>query len=153
MSRYDGVIDTNTQQQQPGSPPGAGGTPGGVGAFLLGVAMVVAGGYLLLTSIRVYGYGLGHGLYNVGGVGINSGMILIPFIIGIVIIFYDREKWYGWFIAGASLLALIVGVIASIRLSLTGMSAFDVIVILVLLFGGIGLVLAGVRDGTLTTRR
>ena len=111
--------------------------------------MVIGGGYLLLTSIRVHGYGLGHGLYNVGGVGINSGMILIPFIIGIVIIFYDRDKWYGWFIAGASLLALIVGVIASIRFSFVGTSAFEVLVILILLFGGIGLVLAAVRDGAL----
>lgn len=119
--------------------------------FLLGVAMVIGGGYLLLSSIRVVGYGYGQGLYRFGGVGINSGMILIPFIIGIVIIFYDSDKWYGWFIAGASLLALIVGVIASIRFSFSGMSAFEVILILVLLFGGIGMVLAAVRDGALTS--
>lgn len=53
------------------------------------------------------------------------------------------------FIAGASLLALIVGVIASIRFSFVGTSAFEVLVILILLFGGIGLVLAAVRDGAL----
>lgn len=117
--------------------------------FLLGVAMVIGGGYMLLSSIRVLGYGYGYGLYRFGGVGINSGMILIPFIIGVVIIFYDSSKWYGWFIAGASLLALIVGVIASIRFSFAGNSAFEIIVIVVLLFGGIGLILAAVRDGAL----
>ncbi|NNF64380.1 MAG: hypothetical protein HKN07_08975 [Acidimicrobiia bacterium] len=142
-------MDTN--EQRPVVPAGAGGTPGGIGMFLLGVAMVIGGGYLLLSSIRVVGYGYGQGLYRFGGVGINSGMILIPFIIGIVIIFYDSDKWYGWFIAGASLLALIVGVIASIRFSFSGMSAFEVILILVLLFGGIGMVLAAVRDGALTS--
>ena len=128
---------------------GAGGTPGGIGQFLLGVGMVIAGGYLLLNSIRVvHGFGFGEGLYNFGGFAVTSGMILLPFIIGVVIIFYDSSKWYGWLIAGGSLLALIVGAIATIRFRFTGMSAFDIIVILVLLFGGIGLVLAAVRDGT-----
>lgn len=127
---------------------GAGGTPGGIGQFLLGVGMVIAGGYLLLNSIRViHGFGFGYGIYNFGGFAVTSGMILLPFIIGVLIIFYDSTKWYGWFIAGASILALVVGAIASIRFSFTGMSAFDIIVILVLLFGGIGLVLRAVRDG------
>ena len=128
---------------------GAGGTPGGTGQFVLGIGMVIAGGYMLLNSIRiVHGFGFGHGLYNFGGFGVTSGMILLPFIIGVLIIFYDSSKWYGWLIAGGSVLALIVGAIASIRFSFTGMSAFDILVILVLLFGGIGLVLAAVRDGT-----
>ena len=125
---------------------GAGGTPGGVGQFLLGSGMVIAGGYLLLNSIRVvHGYGFGHGLYNFGGVGVTSGMILIP-IIGIVILFYDRDRWYGWALAGGSLLTMIVGAIASIRFSFVGMSAFDIIVILILLFGGIGVVARSVKE-------
>ena len=32
---------------------GAGGTPGGLGTFLAGSAMVVAGGYLLLTRVTL----------------------------------------------------------------------------------------------------
>lgn len=137
-------VTTTPQRQQ-----GAGGTPGGIGQFLLGVGMVIAGGYLLLNSIRiVHGYGFGEGLYNFGGFAVTSGMILLPFIIGVLIIFYDSNKWYGWLLGGGSLLALVVGAIATIRFRFTGMSAFDIVVILVLLFGGIGLVLAAVRDGT-----
>lgn len=126
---------------------GAGGTPGGVVRFLLGVAMVIVGAYLLLNAIRViHGFGFGRGIYTIGGFGITSGMILIPFIIGIVVIFYDREKWYGWLLAIGSLLALVIGAIASIRFSFVGMSAFDVIVILILLFGGVGLLFNSVQD-------
>jgi hypothetical protein len=73
-------------------------------------------------------------------------MILIPFIIGVVIIFYDRDKWYGWLLGVGSLLALIIGAIASIQFSFQGMSAFDIIVVLVLLFGGVGLVLSSLQD-------
>lgn len=126
---------------------GAGGTPGGVGRFLLGIGMVIVGAYLLLNAIRVvHGFGFGRGLYTIGGFGITSGMILIPFLVGVVIVFYDRDKWYGWLLTLGSLLALVIGAIASIQFSLAGMSAFDIIVILVLLFGGVGLVFNSVQD-------
>jgi hypothetical protein len=49
-------------------------------------------------------------------------------------------------LAAGSLLALIIGAIASVRFSFERMSAFDLIIILVLLFGGIGLVLRSVKD-------
>jgi len=124
---------------------GAGGTSGGVGTFLLGAAMTIAGGYLLLTSLHVVN-GFGGGLFGLGGFRVTGGMILILFIIGIGIVFYDSSKWYGWALAAGSLLALIVGAIASVRFAFDGMSAFDLIVVLILLFGGIGLVLRSVRE-------
>ena len=91
-------------------------------------------------------HGFGGGLFAIGNFDVTGGMILIPFIIGTGIIFYDSSKWYGWALAGGSLLALIIGAIASVRFSFAGMTAFDLIVILVLLFGGIGLVLRSVKD-------
>lgn len=131
--------------QTPKRSAGAGGRPGGLAPFLLGVAMSIAGGYLLLNALRVL-HGFGGGLFAIGGFNVTGGMILIPFIIGTGIIFYDASKWYGWLLAGGSLLALIIGAIASVRFSFEGMTAFDLIVILVLFFGGMGLVLRSVRD-------
>lgn len=131
--------------QTPKRLTGAGGSPGGLAPFLLGTAMSIAGGYLLLNALRVL-HGFGGGLFAIGGFNVTGGMILIPFIIGTAIIFYDATKWYGWALAGGSLLALIIGAIASVRFSFEGMTAFDLIVILVLFFGGIGLVLRSVKD-------
>ena len=124
---------------------GAGGSPGGLAPFFLGIAMTIAGGYLLLNALRVL-HGFGGGLYSIGGFNVTGGMILIPFIIGTGIIIYDANKWYGWALAAGSLLALIIGAIASVRFSFEGMTAFDLILILVLFFGGMGLVLRSVRD-------
>ena len=45
---------------------GAGGTPGGLGTFLAGSAMGIAGGYLLLTRVTVQGSGSA-GSYPVAG--------------------------------------------------------------------------------------
>ena len=125
---------------------GAGGSDGGTGLFLLGLAMMVAGGYLLLNGIIVRpSFGLGMGLFRVGGVQVTTGMVLIPFIFGIAMIFYNARSWIGWGLSAASLIAMVAGVIASIRLQMAGMSVFDLLVILVLFFGGLGLFLRSLR--------
>ena len=126
---------------------GAGGSQGGTGSFILGIIMMVAGGYLLLQSIVVRpNFGLGAGLFNLGGIPVTSGMVLVPFMFGVGLIFYNARAWWGWALAGASLIALVAGVIASINLQFARMSVFDLIVILVLLVGGIGLFLRSLRE-------
>ncbi len=126
---------------------GAGGNQGGTGSFLLGIAMMIAGGYLLLQSIVVRpNFGFGSALFNMGGVPVTSGMVLVPFMFGVGMIFYNARNWLGWGLAGASILALVAGVIASINLQFARMSVFDLIVILVLLVGGIGLFLRSLKD-------
>jgi hypothetical protein len=124
---------------------GAGGRPGGVPQFLLGTAMTIGGTFLLLNSLQVVSW-FGGRLFGIGGLGVTSGMVMIPFIIGVAIIFYDSEKWYGWLLAVGSLVALVIGAIASVEFRFERMTAFEFIVVLVLLFGGIGLVVRSVRD-------
>jgi len=126
---------------------GAGGTNGGTGQFFLGLVMLCGGIYLLLNSITVSApYGFGARLYRFGGYSITSGMVMIPFMFGVGIMFYDSRKWYGWLLTVGSLVALIFGTIASIHFTFNRMSAFDLIVILVLAVGGLGLVLRSFRS-------
>jgi hypothetical protein len=125
---------------------GAGGTEGGTGRFFVGLIMLVAGGYLFLHSINVsIGMGLGYQFFSIWGFGITSGMVLVPFIFGIGMVFYDAKNWIGWLLAGASLVMLGFGVITQTRFHLNAMTAFDLLTILVLLVGGIGLLLSSLR--------
>ena len=125
---------------------GAGGTEGGMGRFFIGLIMLVAGGYLFLHSINVsIGMGLGYQFFSMWGFGITSGMVLVPFIFGIGMVFYDAKNWIGWLLAGGSLVMLGFGVIAQTRFHLSAMTAFDLLMILVLLVGGIGLLLSSLR--------
>ena len=125
---------------------GAGGNAGGTGQFFIGLVMIVAGGYLLLNNIIVRPtFGLGMGLFSAGGVTVTTGMVLIPFVFGVGLIFYNSRNWLGWALAAGSIIAMVAGVIASIRLQFTGMSVFDLLVILILLFGGIGLFFRSLR--------
>ena len=126
---------------------GAGGTSGGSGQFLLGLVMMCSGFYLLLSSVIVSStFGLGSRLFGIGGFGVTGGIILVPLVIGIGMIFYNARSYLGWLIAIASFFAMVFGVISSVSLDLRTMSAFYLITILVLAFGGLGLFLGSLRS-------
>jgi hypothetical protein len=129
---------------------GAGGSSGGIGSFFIGLMMMCGGFYMLLNAITVSSnFGLGSRFYSVSAygsnVGITGGMVLIPFIFGVGLIFYNSKNILGWLLAIGSLTALIFGVISTVRFSLRTMSSFDLIVILVLAVGGLGLFLRSLR--------
>ena len=129
---------------------GAGGSQGGEWQFLIGIVMMIAGFYLLFNAIAIETrFGLGMRLYGIGGVGITSGMLMIPFIGGIVSIFYKASNPVGWLLSVGSLIAMVVGVLANSQFSFRAMSAFDLIVILILAFGGLGLFLKSLRQNPL----
>ncbi|MDG1204452.1 MAG: hypothetical protein P8N51_03685 [Pseudomonadales bacterium] len=130
---------------------GAGGTNGGIGQFLMGLIMMCGGFYMLLNAIIVTSnFGAGMRLYGFNAFGsgysVTSGMIMIPFMFGVGMIFYSSRNLIGWLLSVGSLVALIFGVIASIKFSFRSMSAFDLIVILVLSVGGLGMFLRSLRD-------
>lgn len=129
---------------------GAGGTSGGLGQFFLGLIMMCGGFYLLLNAIAVHSsFGMGMRLYGFHAFGghyaITSGMVMLPFMFGVGLIFYNSKNILGWMLAIGSITALIFGVIASIHFSFKTMSAFDLIVILVLAIGGLGLFLRSLK--------
>jgi len=129
---------------------GAGGTNGGEWQFLVGLIMMIAGFYLLFSSIVVHtSFGFGMRLYGVGAIGITSGMLMIPFIAGVILIFYDSRKYVGWILCAGTLVALIAGVLARSQFRFSQMSAFDLIVILILSFGGLGLFLRSLKSNPL----
>ncbi|MEM9756870.1 MAG: hypothetical protein AAF914_12785, partial [Pseudomonadota bacterium] len=82
-----------------------------------------------------------------GRLPITSGMVFVPFMFGVGLIFYNARSWLGWLLAIGSVTALIFGVIANTHVHLTRMTAFEMLTILVLLVGGLGLFLRSLRPG------
>lgn len=128
---------------------GAGGSEGGLGRFFIGFTMFVSGGYLFLAKLKVgSGFGMGMGLYSFGGFQMTTGMVLVPLVFGIAMLFYNAKNPVGWLLTWGSLAALVFGVITNLRFHMHAMSAFELLTILVLLFGGLGLLLSSLRDMT-----
>jgi len=125
---------------------GSGGTEGGVGQFPVAVVMLVGGMYLLLNSIAVHSsFGWGARLFGVGGAGVTGGMLMIPFVFGVGLIFYNGRNLLGWLLMLGAIVALVFGVLATVSFTLRSMSGFELLAILVLAVGGLGLLLRSLR--------
>src|SRR5215472_9336903 len=104
---------------------GAGGTPGGIGEFLLGLGMAVAGAYLLTNQVTVTSDYWTFWGYNA------FGLTLIPLIIGIGFLFFDGSSVVGWLLTFIGAIIIFVGIIVHLQIYFTRTSLFNTIVMLV----------------------
>lgn len=113
---------------------GAGGTPGGIGEFFIGLIMAVAGAYLLTTRVVVAGNYWTFGGYN------SFGLSLLPFIIGVGILFFNGKSIVGWLLVSAGVVIIFAGIMMNLQIYFQATSLFNTIIMLVLLAGGVGLI-------------
>jgi hypothetical protein len=118
---------------------GAGGTEGGVGVFLLGVAMASAGGYLLASRVIVTS-----GYFYLWGQN-GFGLALIPLLFGIGMLFFNGRNIFAWLLTLAGLSIVFVGILSSMNIYFQSTNLFSTLIILTLLVGGIGLIARAVR--------
>jgi hypothetical protein len=112
---------------------GPGGTPGGLGTFLLGGALAIVGGYLIMTQVNVTS-----GYWQWWGRN-TFGLTLSPLVIGIGVLFFNGRSVVGWALAGGGLLIIFAGVLSNLVIYFRQTSLFNVILMLVLFTGGLGL--------------
>ena len=118
---------------------GAGGTSGGLADFFIGAAMVVIGGYLFLqrllvtSSIRT--------LWGSGG----SGIALLIMLIGIGVLFFSGRSVIGWIMIIIGAVMIFLSVITNLVIYFMPTSLFETILMLGLVFGGLGLVARSLR--------
>jgi len=127
--------------------PGAGGTPGGIGIFLFGFALACAGGWLLTNQVVVTSASMASGfVIPVVNYRMNSfGLSLIPFIIGIGFLFFNGCSITGWLLTIAGLVIIIAGILVSLHIYFRPTSLFNTLMMLVLLFGGLGLIIRSLK--------
>ena len=115
-----------------------GGTPGGAGEFLAGLAMFTAGAYLLLSQVTVT---TGWSLW-----GFDSfGLALLPLLIGIGVVFFDGRSKLGWLLVFVGSVIIFAGIIANLDIYFRPTSLFNTLAMLTLLAGGLGLIARAVR--------
>ncbi|HVS00254.1 MAG TPA: hypothetical protein VMW27_26740 [Thermoanaerobaculia bacterium] len=119
---------------------GAGGTPGGMGEFLIGFVMAVAGGYLLTNQVTVTS-----GYWTLWGYN-AFGLSLVPFLIGVALLFFNGSSKLGWLLTIAGVVIILAGILTHLQIYFQSTSLFNTLVMLVLLFGGVGLMARGLRS-------
>ena len=123
----------------PESTTRVGGTPGGLGSFLLGGALVVAGGFLLLNQVTVTS-----GLWQLWGFN-AFGLSMLPLLFGIGLLFFDGRSVFGWLLTAAGAVIILLGIIVNLRIFFQPTSLFNTLLMLGLLAAGLGLVARSLR--------
>jgi len=116
---------------------GAGGTPGGIAEFVIGLAMAIAGAYMLTNRVVV-----ASGFWSVWGYN-AFGPSLLPLIIGIGILFFNGKSKVGWVLLFVGVVVIFTGIIMNLHIYFEQTSLFNTVVMFVLLAGGIGLICRG----------
>ena len=110
--------------------------------FLAGLAMLIAGLFIFSQKVMVYSSFLGGGLgISIGGMNLNNGLIIIPFIIGVVWMFASEGSFASKVFTAAGVLIIILAVIMTTNISLVRITLYEWVLILVLIFGGAGLLI------------
>jgi hypothetical protein len=97
---------------------GAGGTQGGIGEFFVGLAMAVAGAYLITNRVVV-----ATGFWSMWGYNM-FGLSLVPLIIGIGILFFNGKSIGGWLLVGIGVVIIFTGILMNLHIYFQPTSLF-----------------------------
>ena len=115
-----------------------GGTSGGLIEFVIGLAMSIAGSYMLVSRVVVTS-----GFWSWNGYN-TFGLSLVPLIFGIAFVFFNGRSIIGWILVFASAVIILSGILMNLQIYFQPTSLFNTIVMLVLFAGGLGLIARGV---------
>jgi len=119
---------------------GPGGTPGGIGIFLFGLALAIAGGYLIMNQVQVTS-----GYWQWWGRN-TFGLTLIPLVIGLGLLFFDGRSIVGWVLTLGGAIIIFVGILANLEIYFRQTTLFNVILMLALFAAGLGLMARAVKS-------
>ncbi|HJQ22271.1 MAG TPA: hypothetical protein VKA60_00055 [Blastocatellia bacterium] len=122
---------TEEESSSPRFSPG--GTPGGTGMFLFGLALAIAGGYLIMNQVQVTS-----GYWHWWGTN-TFGLTLLPLVIGIGLLFFNGRSIAGWLLAGGGAVIIFVGILSNLQIYFQQTSLFNTILMLTLFAAGLGL--------------
>jgi uncharacterized protein len=83
--------------------------------------------------------------WSFGGQG-SFGLSLLPLLAGIAFLFFDGRSLVGWLLTAVGAVIILAGVLMHMEIYFRQTSLFNTLVMLGLLFGGIGLVARSLRS-------
>lgn len=105
--------------------------------FLVGMIMLVAGLYWFMSSVMVT---TGFYSFRIGGLR-TGGLVIVPFIAGIIWFFANTDSIGAKFLMGGGLLIIIASIIMGTHFVFLRTNLYEYLLMVVLIFGGATLVL------------
>lgn len=106
--------------------------------LLAGLAMLVAGLFIFSQKVMVTSGFFGYG-FMLGGIRFGNGLVMVPFIIGIVWMFGSGGSFLSKLFTTASVVIIIAAIVMTTNISMVRITLYEWVLILVLIFGGAGL--------------
>ena len=102
--------------------------------------MAAGGGYLILNQVQVTTSFWRFGQYG------GFGLTLLPLLVGIAFLFYDGKSMVGWLLTIAATAIILASVLMNMDIYFRPTTLFNTIVMLGLLFGGLGVIARALRS-------
>jgi len=110
--------------------------------FFIGLVLLGAGLFWLFQRTSVATVGIFSGGLLFGNIMIPTGVVLIPLILGIILLFFLEDKRIiGWIVTVVGLIIVILSILMSVRISFERTSLFEFICMFGFIAAGTGLLL------------
>ncbi|HLG17725.1 MAG TPA: hypothetical protein VJH03_24995 [Blastocatellia bacterium] len=134
------MAESGEETKNPRRFQGPGGTPGGLGTFVLGLGLAIAGGYLIMNQVQVtssYWDWFGQNTF---------GLTLVPLVIGIGVLFFNGKSVIGWVLTGGGAVIILAGILVNLTIYFSRTSLYNTLLMLALFAGGLGLMARSVKS-------
>lgn len=107
--------------------------------FFIGLLLLGGGLFWVFQSVRVTTFW--GSFYRLGGWSPPNGVVIIPLLIGIVMLFMMRRKIFGWIVLAIGVLAILITIMNSVSFHFVSQSLFSYILMFGFVAVGAALVL------------
>lgn len=106
--------------------------------FFLGVVLFCAGVFLVFqnTTITMAWY-----TWSIGGMGLSQGVVIIPLLIGIGLLFYNSKSIVSWLVFILGIVFVLITIIMSVRIRFNPTSLLSYVFMFGAILAGTGLLL------------
>lgn len=108
--------------------------------FFLGLLMFAGGIFMILQNVIVRS-SWGTSFYRIGTWAVPNGMIMLPVLIGIVMLFVMEKRIFGWIVFVLGLLFILLTIIMSVEISWKTSNAYMFVMMFGLTAAGGGLLM------------
>ena len=106
--------------------------------FFIGIILAAVGLFMVFQCAQV---STAFGLTLFGSFSLPSGVVIVPLLIGIVMLFFCRKKFAAWTVTVIGILIILAALITSVRITWEKTSLFSFILMFGFIAAGGGLIL------------